>query len=368
MSIKLYNGDCLEILPTLSENSIDSIVTDPPYGIQFMNKKWDYDVPSVSIWKEVLRILKPGGHMIAFSSTRTYHRMACNIENAGFEIRDQISWLYSQGIPHGSNIAKSIAKIDPELSERWEGWHTYLKPSVEPIVLAIKPYEDTIAQNVMKYGVGGLNIDENRIPVDLDIDDARLGGQGTWSTEGMAKNVYGNYGNKVSGSIRSISSPLGRFPANVIHDNSEEVNKIFDSFGEKSSGVPGKRRKEHFSNSMGKLGILDRDEVGYADKGSVARFFQSCEFNEEEKRIFYCPKVSPKERGKSTHPTLKPLSLMKYLTKLITPKNGIILDPFAGTGTTGLAAIQGGFSSILIEKEEEYYKECINKLALWLEE
>lgn len=367
MPVKLFHADSMDVLPTLSENSVDSVVTDPPYGISFMGKKWDYELPSIDIWKEVFRVLKPGGHMLAFSSTRTYHRMVCAIEDAGFEIRDQLCWLTSQGMPHGTNIAKAIAKDNPEAAEQWEGWHSYLKPSVEPIVLAIKPCDGTIAENILKYGVGGLNIDECRIPVDMDVDDARLGGKGSWKTDGMAKNAYGNFNSKESG-VRSISSPLGRFPANVLHDGSEEVIEIFDSFGEKSSGVPGKRTKEHHSNSMGKLGLLDRDnEIGYADKGSVARFYQSCEFNAEEKRIFYCPKVSPKERGKSTHPTLKPVKLMQYLCKLITPKGGTILDPFAGTGTTGEAASYEGFSAILIEREKEYADYATRRLGMFLE-
>jgi DNA modification methylase len=441
MTIKLYNADCLAILPTLAENSIDSVVTDPPYGLSdqssdniveclsswiagkpyvhnkkgFMGKDWDGWVPGPEIWKEVFRVLKPGGHLVAFASTRTYDLMAISLRLAGFEIRDQLCWLHSQGMPHGMNISKAIDKMagaerkiigtkintydgsirNPDKhgnpadqsnigkygltktphgmllteaatdeAKEWEGWHTALKPSMEPIVLAIKPHEGNIAQNVLKYGVGGLNIDESRIPVDMEIDDPRLGGHGSWSTEGMAKNTYGNFSGE-----RSQSSAIGRFPSNVIHSGEEEVLEIFDSFGEKTSGVPGKRQKEHSSNSMGKLGIIDRDhEIGYADKGSVARFYNSCEFSEEEKRIFYCPKVSPKERGNSKHPTLKPIKIMEYLCKLITPKGGMVLDPFCGSGTTGEAAANLGFSSILIEKEEEYHKDAIHRLALWLDE
>lgn len=349
--IKLHHGDSLDILKTMEDNSIDSICTDPPYGISLMSQKWDYQLPSIEIWKEAVRVLKPGGFMLAFSSSRTYHRMVCSVEDAGFEIRDQLSWIYSQAMPHGLNIGKALSKKHPDIAEKWNGFHSALKPCMEPIVLAMKPYDGTITDNILKYDVGGLNIDDCRIPIDITVDDPRLGGKGSWSTEGMAKNVYGKYSGE-----RSSSSELGRFPGNVIIDDSDDVQEIFDSFGVKSSGVPGKRQKEHHSNSMGKLGILDREhEIGYADKGSASRFF-------------YCAKVSPKERQGSKHPSIKPIKLMEYLTKLITPKGGTVLDPFAGTGTTGEAAANNGFNCILIEREKEYINDCKERLVLWLEE
>lgn len=411
MPVKLFQGNCLDILPTLPENSVDSIVTDPPYGLNFMGKTWDYDVPSVAIWEAVLRVLKPGGHMLAFSGSRTYHRMVVGIEDAGFEVRDQLVWLNSQGMPHGMDISKAIDKAagvdrkiigtkvntydgsvrDPSkhgnpadqsnigkwgltktphgmpetepatiAAKQWDGWNTTLKPCMEPIVMCRKPLDGTIVENILKHGVGGINIDECRISIDLEVDDPRLGGNGTWGTEKAAKTVYGE---------RVGSSPLGRFPTNVIHDNSAEVNEVFNSFGEKASGVPGKRRKEHETHSMaGTLDMLDRDEVGYADKGSVARFFKSCEFTEEERRVFYCGKVKPKERGSSKHPTIKPVALIRYLCRMVTPKGGLILDPFAGSGTTGEAAVDEGFSTILIEREEEYCNDIRNRLVFFLED
>ncbi len=387
MTVKLFHGDCLEVLKTIPSNSIHAVVTDPPYGISFMNSKWDYDVPSIEIWIEVLRVLKSGGHLLSFSSPRTYHRMAVAIEDAGFEIRDQLCWINSQGMPHGMDISKAIDKAagmtrkvvgtkintydgsvrDPskhgnpaaqsnigkwgltrtphgmplteaatDMAKQWEGWNTTLKPAIEPIVLARKPLDGNIVENILKHDVGGINIDECRIPVDMD----RVG-----------------------------SSPIGRYPSGLIWDGSDEVKQVFDSFGEKTSGVPGPRRKAHKTHSMsGTLGMMDKEEVGYADSGSVARFYKSCEYSEEERRIFYCGKVSAKERQGSKHPTLKPLALMSYLCKLITPKDGMVLDPFAGSGTTGEAAALNGFNAILIEREEEYIKDCRNRLAFFLED
>lgn len=442
MSVRLYHGDCLDILPTLDENSIDAIVTDPPYGLSdhspvdvvacltawmsgqvfsntkkgFMNADWDGWVPGPEVWRNCLKVLKPGGNMIVFSGTRSYDLMVMAIRLAGFEIRDQLCWLTSQGMPHGLDISKGIDKAagaerkiigkkkivnydganrdvsrhktathkgslgkygytstahgvplteaSTDAAKQWQGFNTQLKPAVEPILLCRKPLDGSVVENVMKHGVGGLNIDACRIPVDLSIDDARLGGQGSWRTEKMAKNTYGNFEGE-----RVASSPLGRFPTNVLWDGSEEMQAIFDSFGEKKSGVPGKRRKAHETYSMsGTLDMLDREEVGYADTGSVSRFFKSCEFSEEDRRIFYCPKVKPKERGASKHPTLKPLALMKYLCRLICPRGGIILDPFAGSGTTGAAAIAEGFAAILIEREAVYADEIRNRLMFFLDE
>jgi len=236
---------------------------------------------------------------------------------------------------------------------------------MEPIVLCMKPLDGTYVQNLIKHGVGGLNIDECRIPVDMEVDDPRLGGQGSWSTESMAKNTYGEFAGERVG-----SSELGRYPTGVIWDGSDEVKEVFDSFGEKASGVPGKRRKKHETNSMsGTLGTLDRNEVGYADKGGIHRFFKDCKFSDEERRIFYCGKVvSEKERQGSKHPTIKPMELMRYLCRLITPKGGTLLDPFAGSGTTGEAAVYEGFDAILIEREEAYIKDCRNRLGMFLED
>ena len=438
MSIKLLEGDSLDILPTLADQSIDAIVCDPPYGLSdhslddvvacltawlagepylpnkkgFMSHAWDAWVPGPEVWRECLRVLKPGGHMLVFAGTRSLDLMTMAIRLAGFEVRDQLCWLNSQGMPHGLDISKAIDKAaganrkvvgtkvntydgctrDPskhgnpaaqshigkwgltktphgmpltepatEEAAEWQGWNSHLKPVVEPVMLVRKPLDGTIVENVLAHGCGGINVDACRIPVDLAVDDPRLGGQGSWSTASMAKNVYGEFAG-----TRHGSSTLGRFPTNVLWDGSDEVREVFDSFGEKASGVPGKRRKSHETVGMGHLGMLDREEVGYADRGSVSRFYKACEYTEEERRIFYCGKVSPKQRGNSQHPTMKPISLIRYLCRLICPVGGIVLDPFAGTGTTGLAAIEEGFSAVLIEREEAYIKDCRDRLGFFL--
>ena len=291
---------------------VDSVVTDPPYGIHFMGKDWDKFKGTKVTKSQVvtnlgarmrmtthkenmdfqkwcnewailcLELLKPGGYILAFSSSRTYHHLACGIESAGFEVRDQLMWLYGSGFPKSMNIGK--------------GWGTALKPAHEPVVMARKPVEGTVANNVLKHGTGGINIDDCRIDLS-EGDDPRLGGKGTWKTDKMANNVYGDYEGKESG-----SSELGRFPANVMHDGLEQ----------------------------------------------------------EWARFFYCPKVSKDERNrglnKNNHPTVKPIELMKYLCRLVTPKGGIVLDPFMGSGSTGMAAKDEGFDFVGIEREKEYFE------------
>jgi site-specific DNA-methyltransferase (adenine-specific) len=333
MNIDLRLGDCLEVLKTISDNSIDSVVTDPPYGLSFMGKKWDYDVPSVEVWNECLRVLKPGGHLLSFAGSRTYHRMAVRIEDAGFEIRDQIMWVYGSGFPKSHNIGKAIDKI--EGNSEWEGWGTALKPAHEPIVMARKPLsEKSIAENVLKHGTGGINIDGSRI----ELEDKQ--------------------------------SDLGRFPANIIFD--EEAGQLLD---EQSGDIKGGKNMPPFQgkpkNSINfTSGVKEINRIGYNDKGGASRFF-------------YCPKTSKKDRNEglvvekeknkrpigvafnnedhlfqqgngNNHPTVKPTDLMRYLINLITPPNGTILDPFMGSGSTGKAAVRAGFNFIGVEKEQEY--------------
>lgn len=311
----VIQGDCLEILPLLREEGlqVQAVVTDPPYGLSFMGKYWD-EKDNVAFqsdtWKICLDLLAPGGHLVAFGGTRTYHRLCVAIEDAGFEIRDQLAWVYGTGMPKGLNVAKSIEKAGgtPEQAQQWDGWNTGLKPAWEPIVLARKPLVGSVAACVLQHGTGAININPNRIPIDAAIDDPRLGGKGTWGTEKMAKNVYeGGYEG-----IRVGSSPLGRFPPNVIQDGSPEVIALFG----------------------------------------------------EAHRFFYCPKASRKERRESSHPTVKPLDLMRWLVRLVTPPGGVILDPFAGTGTTGEAAQLEGFECIMIERDPEYFKDAENRLTI----
>jgi len=371
MKINLFNDDCLNVLKTMKDNSIDSCVTDPPYGLSFMNKSWDYDVPKTEIWKEVYRVLKPGAHILAFFGSRTYHRGVVQIEDAGFEIRDQIMWLYGSGFPKSHNIGKAIDKdmgtvypkntivsdnnsmsggnytrhtieIQNELAKQWEGWGTALKPAHEPIVVARKPITQTVAKNVLEYGTGALNIDECRVETNPEVDDPRLGGKGSWKTEKMAQNVYeGGYAGK-----EVESSALGRWPANVIHDGSDEVVNLFPetksgkSNGNAQVGITGN------VTSMRRGTLIPRNDSGFAS------------------RFFYCAKASKSDREDgNNHPTVKPTELMKYLCRLVTPPNGIVLDPFMGSGSTGKAALQEGFKFVGIEMNKEYYEIAQNRLS-----
>jgi site-specific DNA-methyltransferase (adenine-specific) len=374
--------DCLEGMKLLDDNSIDSIVTDPPYELGFMGKKWDSTgiAYNIDIWRECLRVLKPGGHLLAFGGTRTYHRMTCAIEDAGFEIRDCIQWLYGSGFPKSHDISKAIDKklgaerkficenpnarpnSQPKYSldgqnknfqisvqpitapatpeaQQWDGWGTALKPANEPIVLARKPIsEKTIAENVLKWGTGGINIDDCRIELQEEGEDKRLGGKGTWKTEKMAKNVYkGGYSGE-----GVTSSKLGRFPANVILD--EKAGKLLDEqSGILKSGALKPYQENHRNASSYKMNRY-KTFVQPANEGGASRFF-------------YCAKASKKERGEgNNHPTAKPVSLIKYLVTLVTPPDGVCLDPFMGSGTTGVACINTNRNFIGIELDDKYFE------------
>ena len=395
MSHQILLGDCRDRLKELSDNSIDSIVTDPPYELAFMGKSWDasgvaYDV---TVWQECLRVLKPGGHLLSFGGSRTYHRMACAIEDAGFQIRDQIMWVYGSGFPKSHNISIGIDKKAGVMANRgvrvsvagnrnqggenipnasgikahepitaeakeWDGWGTALKPAHEPIVLARKPLVGTVANNVLTYGVGGINIDGCRVESFDSSETARKPSfVGDTSTPfGVGVEMGGN------------GSPLGRFPANFIHDGSNEVLELFPdskSGGKNVSDVAN-------ANGLYRLGFGGQVQSDMAaSSGSAARFF-------------YCAKASKKDRNegldgfadkevhrygagigegltpnapandKNHHPTVKPTDLMRYLCRLVTPPNGTVLDPFTGSGSTGKAAVLEGFSFIGVEQSEEY--------------
>ena len=436
--MKLHNEDCIIQMRKMIDEGVqvDSVVTDPPYELGFMGKSWDSTGIAFQkeTWELAFQLLKPGGHLLAFSGSRTYHRMAVAIEDAGFEIRDQIMWLYGSGFPKSLNIGKAVdnklgakrkvigkkmgkggenlnklsregkgdseeakglgayglgakqTNVEIDITEpatpeakQWEGWGTALKPAHEPVVMARKPVEGTVADNVLKHGTGGINIDDCRIDLS-EGDDPRLGGKGTWKTDKMAKDVYvGGYAGEETG-----SSELGRFPANVIHDGSEEV---LEGFPYTKSGKMKQHIKGGQYNVYGKMYPRDVETIG--DEGSAARFF-------------YCPKVSKSERNqglggfeekqtssmsgrrdphdmekskidndvtgrfvttrKNIHPTVKPVELMKYLCRLVTPKGGTVLDPFMGSGSTGMAAVDEGFDFLGIEKEEEYFKIAKNRI------
>jgi DNA modification methylase len=389
--MKLILGDSVDKLKELDDNSIDSIVTDPPYGLSFMGKKWDYDVPSQEIFEECLRVLKPGGHLLSFAGSRTYHRMAVRVEDAGFEIRDQIMWIYGSGFPKSQNISKMIDKkagverevigeYDPrskfdgsnrsdreiggqqvapsktsklsitapatDEAKKWNGWGTALKPAHEPIVMARKPLsEKTIVDNVLEWGTGGINIDDSRISIDLDNEDRARGKNTIQHTSGI-----GFTGNKKD----SQETPLynleqGRFPANIIFD--EEAGKILD---EQSEGGASRffycpktsktDRNEGCKNieakSVGTLNANSADLENYGGSSLGASSLKGEYKNPEPKNNF--------------HPTVKPTDLMLYLIRLVTPNGGVTLDPFMGSGSTGKAAIRGGFDFVGIEREKEY--------------
>ncbi len=426
-NVKLYNGDCLEVMKTLEENSVDAIITDPPYELGFMGKKWDNTgvAYNVDIWRECLRVLKPGGHLLSFGGTRTYHRMAVAIEDAGFEVRDMIEWVYGSGFPKSHNIGKAVDKlqgnerevvekiyadgtmprktskyvlagenlsktigsnnIETKGTSEWEGWGTALKPAHEPICLARKPLaEKTVAENCLKYGTGGINIDESRVDYqseadkvsatpqgkctsntsagsapDVDMSEVDYNGEKYWykneykwlidkwlndedyvwselkenletynwckvpdidsgdrvlfdSQEGVCVRLY-------ESKRKEFERPdqLGRFPANLIHDNSEEVRECFP-------------------------------ETKSGNSGNASRFFKS---------IIYQAKASKKDRGSgNNHPTVKPIKLTEYLINMVSTKDSVILDPFMGSGTTGVACKNLNRSFIGIELDEEYFK------------
>ncbi len=452
MENKIIQGDCQDILKTLPENSVDSICCDPPYELGFMGKSWDSTgiANNKEMWAECLRVLKPGGHLLAFSGTRTYHRMASAIEDAGFEVRDMIEWVYGSGFPKSLNIGKAVDKLqgnerevvgidnnaerfkkykEQDGNERktfndeitkgtseWEGWGTALKPAHEPICMARKPLsEKTVAENVLKYGTGGINIDDSRVEYQGEADKASATPQGKCTSNNSAgsapdvdmsevdyngeKYWYKNEHNDLiqkwlddedyvwSELKENLESPetynwcklpdiddgdrilfdsmegkcirlyeskrkeferpeqLGRFPANLIHDNSEEVRECFP---ESTSGA----RKAGFTNkdtgyeaSSYEMRVhWDKDVP--SEKGNASRFFKS---------IIYQAKASKSNRGDgNNHATVKPTALMEYLITMVSREGATILDPFAGSGTTGVACKNTNRNYILIEKEPEY--------------
>ena len=330
--INLYNADCIEQMQKMIDEGIqvESVVTDPPYELGFMGKGWDSTGIAFQkeTWELCLQLLKPGGHLLAFSGSRTYHRMAVAIEDSGFEIRDQIMWIYGSGFPKSLNIGN--------------GWGTALKPAHEPVVMARKPFKGTVANNVLQYGTGAINIDESRISLS-ENDDSRLGGKGTWKTDKMAKDVYeGGYAGTETG-----SSELGRFPANIIHDGSDVVKDIFPNNKAGSYKGDGSKSGGIWSKSTGQPAGRE-----YGDEGSASRYFYSAKVSASERN----QGLEHLETKQNTHPTVKPIDLMKYLCRLVTPKGGTVLDPFMGSGSTGIAAKSLEFDFIGIEKEEEYYK------------
>jgi DNA modification methylase len=372
LSVSILTGDCREVLKGFAENSIDACVTDPPYGLSFMGKAWDYDVPAADTWREIYRVMKPGAHLLAFFGSRTYHRGVVQIEDAGFEIRDQIMWIYGSGFPKSHN-----------LSGDREGWGTALKPAHEPIVVARKPLIGTVAQNVLQHGTGAININSCRVATEDRLGGGnnsatvdRTGKHEGWQRPWMQSNEAAASSAERSRQSTARSEALGRWPANVVHDGSEEVIAGFPS--EAGAAAPVfKRNGDKFRNSYGAF-KGDTDEAGSTfqnDKGSAARFFYCAKASKsdrdegmstaEQPIVTFATangtsgKASSLSEGRATaykndHPTVKPTDLMRYLVRLVTPPGGTVLDPFMGSGSTGKAANIEGFSFIGIELDPKW--------------
>jgi site-specific DNA-methyltransferase (adenine-specific) len=403
---QILHGLCEEVLKEFPDNTFDSVVTDPPYGLKFMGKKWDYEVPTVAQWEEILRVLKPGGYLLSFAGTRTQHRMACNIEDAGFEIRDMIAWVYGSGFPKSLNIGKAVDKIQGNEREElgrvkrtgkesgtygqfegnnmetkgtseFEGWGTALKPALEPITVARKPLEKglTVAENCLKWGTGGINIDGCRIEGEYLCSGGPTGfkPERGWHQHSMEK---------MPPRVNS-----GRFPSNFIHDGSDEAMALFPQSAGQQGDVRGTEPSctgDEGTVCFGKFNrVASRPKRN--DSGSAARFFYCAKASKQDRdeglegfnlissmemtgrkeesagllmnrpdgTIRENPFAGKSGEARNNHPTVKPTNLMRYLCRLVTPPKGIIIDPFCGSGSTGKAAALEGFRFIGIDKEIE---------------
>ena len=397
--VTVYHGDSIQIMGAVTEASIDAVVCDPPYALEFMGSGWDRFTPTAfQAWceswgREAIRVLKPGGHLLAFGGTRTYHRLTCGLEDAGFEIRDCIAWLYGSGFPKSMDVSKAIDRAAGaerevvgvgaascewiERGERcpghgdlngrygetvhaaatlpatpaaktWQGFGTNLKPAFEPVVVARKPIVGPVAANVLKYGTGALNIDACRVAFAGEADERESKDKNRHGDFGTAQGgnaVYGDY-SMLDG--RENFDPPGRWPANVVLDE-DAADMLDEQTGELISGsrLAGVRTGMGYHGADGDGGP---EIIGSA--GGPSRFF-------------YTSKAGSAERLGSRHPTVKPVDLMRWLVRLVTPPGGVVLDPFAGSGTTGQAAIEEGFACILIEREAEYLEDIARRLRGW---
>jgi DNA modification methylase len=408
------HGDCRELLRELPDNSIDAIVTDPPYELGFMSKAWDSTgiAYNTEVWAQCLRVLKSGGHLLAFGGSRTYHRLAVAIEDAGFQIRDQIMWVYGSGFPKSLDVSKAIDKaagaerkivgyskgvgVNPEDNQhgginrgavgikqvpiqvpitasatdeakQWQGWGTALKPAHEPIVLARKPLTGTVAETVLEHGTGALNIDGCRVDY-VSEDDKNLAHYNALGMDRLKRDYGIELGSFEGGwKKKSPTLPTGRFPANFIHDGSDEVLELFP---QSNGGAYPSKRGQAVNTTFASGQETEGGFRKMGDSGSAARFFYCAKANKRDRNegCENLPDQDWKDDGaaipertnrpflpsKNNHPTVKPTDLMRYLCRLITPPNGTVLDPFTGSGSTGKAAIMEGFNFIGIEQSAEY--------------
>lgn len=422
--VTLHAGDCLDRIKDIPDASIDSVVTDPPYALVsigkrfgkagaapcvvpegrsgayarasagFMGKTWDTGERAfaVEFWAEVYRVLKPGGHVLAFGGTRTVHRLTCAIEDAGFEIRDMVAWLYGSGFPKSHDVSKGIDRAAgaerevvgskfgqpgyrlgalgendvygaglangdakcaitapaTESARQWEGWGTALKPALEPITFARKPLAGTVADNVLTHGTGALNIAACRV----GCDSRENGAASVTSMQRKSRVEVGYRHDDGRGPGAPASTVIGRWPANLIHDGSEDVIAAFPDAPGQQGAVSGLEPSSKTNAVYGQFGGRPAT-TARGDAGSAARFF-------------YNAKADSDDRIGSKHPTVKPVDLMRYLVRLVTPPGGTVLDPFAGTGTTGEAAFYEGFRAVLIEREDEYRADIARRMTLAL--
>ena len=337
----IHTGDNQLILDPYPDCHFDAIITDPPYGIEFLGKDWDANTGAINTWRQCMRVLKPGGYLLAFSAARTYHHLASNIESVRFEIRDQLMWLYASGFPKAQDIGKAIDRRGADGTE-WAGWKTALKPAHEPIVMARKPFKGSTIDNVLQHGVGALNIDESRIPYAGEAD-------------------FEEY-------VHNIKGPLERSTAT----HGDNVG-MFDG----NTGF--KAQKGKVVLPQGGANGLSRLTFGEGETSNEDSFlsytpneqgrFPSNVMGEIEgyQKYFYCPKVSRRERMPfNNHPTVKPVALMRYLIQLVVPKNSIILDPFTGSGSTGMAATELGHTFVGCELDPRYVAIAKRRIEGWL--
>jgi DNA modification methylase len=417
--VKLYLGDCREVMAGLEPEMVDAIVSDPPYGYIFMGKGWDRGVPGGEFWTEALRVAKPGAHLLAFGGTRTFHRLACAIEDAGWEIRDCVMWVYGSGFPKSHNIGKAIDKMAgaarevvgeyahpdgrprqwsdhagernvtgkrgpdrietapaTEAARRWEGWGTALKPAWEPIIVARKPFGGTVAANVLARGTGAINVEGCRVGADggCKTDTPYLGGP---ASNALGRGLNDQRSPAVDG--------LGRWPANLIHDGSAEVLAGFPVT------TSGKMQPTHTTAGAAGRNAYGADKAGgyttmetYGDTGSAARFFYCAKASKADRDagLGDLPEATPGQRSgrvegsagtnpyagtrgpaRNIHPTVKPTDLMRYLCRLVTPPGGVVLDPFMGSGSTGRGAVLEGFRFVGIDLTPEYVEIARRRIA-----